>query len=77
MEDLERYYAYRGFRVVNYSKKDDFINFEADIPCDKLTNDNKCLVHNSDEKPLLCKTYPSFQDDIEECGYRFQEKYPD
>lgn len=69
-EDAKAYYSYRGIRITDVNRALDTVGLEMDIPCDKLTEDNKCALH-SDGKPSICERYPQFQDDIESCGYTF------
>jgi len=73
LEELKRYYSYRGIRVVEADRKANKLYYEMDLPCSQLTPDNKCAVHGRPElRPLLCEKYPWFRDNIETCGYRFE-----
>jgi Fe-S-cluster containining protein len=73
IEELTKYYSYRGIRVMGVDKKNNRLFFEMDNPCDKLTPENKCSVHGDHERrPLICERYPRFQDNIETCGYGFK-----
>ena len=74
IEELIKYYTYRGITISEINEEEDYINYEIPIRCSKLTEDNKCILHEKDEKPLICKKYPWFEDDIETCGYYFVEK---
>jgi hypothetical protein len=45
-----------------------------DVPCSELTPDNRCRVHGSPMKPLICLRFPSSKEDVEDipsCGYSF------
>jgi len=72
-EELERYLKYRGIRVVGEDIPSNRLFYALDIPCSELTEDNRCRVHDSPEKPLICLKYPWEPDDIEECGYKFEK----
>lgn len=73
IEELKRYYSYRGMRVAGADKKTNRLFLETNITCDKLTPENKCGVHGDHEKmPLICQKYPWFKDNIATCGYRFE-----
>lgn len=73
LEELRLYMKYRGIRVVGEDEERNVLFYEIDIPCDQLTEDNECKVHDSPEKPLLCLKYPQEPDDIPQCGYRFKK----
>jgi Fe-S-cluster containining protein len=72
-EELEKYLSYRGIKVVGEDVEANLLFYSIDIPCSQLGPDNECLVHDSPDKPLICLKYPWFKDDIEECGYTFEE----
>ena len=76
LEELRLYMKYRGIRVVGEDVATNRLFYELDIPCEQLTEDNGCRVHNSPEKPLLCLKYPEEPGDIPECGYTFRKKSP-
>ena len=75
-QELERYLAYRGIRVVGEDVERNYLFYEMDLPCRELTGDNRCRVHGTPEKPLLCLKYPEEPGDIPECGYRFRLRPP-
>lgn len=72
LEELKRYLSYRGINVVGSDPQKNLLFYSMNIPCGQLTTDNRCRVHNSPEKPLICYRYPWEKDDIEECGYKFR-----
>ncbi len=73
LEEARLYYSFRGIRIAEIDKDMDRVSLEMDIPCDKLTAENRCLLHSDPEKkPVICHRYPWFEDDIEDCGYRWQ-----
>lgn len=74
LEELKRYLAFRGIKVVGEDAENNLLFYSIDIFCSELTPDNQCRVHNSPEKPLLCYRYPREKADLEgikECGYKF------
>ncbi len=71
LKELALYLSYRGIRVVGENVEKNQLHYAIDIPCSELTADNRCRVHNTPEKPLICYRYPWEPDDIEQCGYRF------
>ena len=74
LEELQRYLSFRGIRVVGEDRKSNQLYYSMDIPCSELTPENKCRVHGSPEKPLLCHRFPETKEDIEDiknCGFRF------
>lgn len=78
IEEAGKYYLYRGINIAKVHEESDRVLLEIGIPCDRLAEDNKCLVHGSPEKkPLICHRYPWFSDDIESCGYSFTRKKQD
>lgn len=72
LEELKRYLGYRGINVVGSDPGKNLLFYSMNIPCSQLTPDNRCRVHNTPEKPLICYRYPWEQDDIKECGYKFR-----
>ncbi|CAI2717682.1 YkgJ family cysteine cluster protein [Nitrospina watsonii] len=72
IEELERYLKYRGIQLVGEDVDNNYLFYAIPIPCDQLTADNRCQVHATPDKPLLCLKYPSQPDDIEQCGYTFR-----
>ena len=75
LKELELYLSYRGIRVVGSDEKRNQLYYSIDVPCSELTEDNRCRVHVSPNKPLICHLYPSSNEDVEdipECGYDFQ-----
>ncbi|GMT42222.1 MAG: hypothetical protein IEMM0002_0633 [bacterium] len=77
MEEAKTYYSYRGIRLAETNKKTDRVLMEIDVPCSKLTQDNKCLLHvhvheTPEIKPFICRRYPWYVDDQEDCGYSFE-----
>ncbi len=71
--EASKYYSYRGMRILSPDTATDTLLIEIDIPCDKLTSDNLCALHDKPSvKPLICHRYPWFPDDIETCGYRWK-----
>ena len=74
MEELKLYLNYRGIRVVGEDIEKNLLFYAMDVPCSQLREDKTCKVHNTPEKPLLCLKYPTEPDDIEACGYRFEEE---
>ena len=73
IEELEKYLSYRGIKVAGEDIEANLLFYTIDIPCSQLGPNNECLVHDSPDKPLICLKYPWFKDDIEECGYTFEE----
>ena len=71
-EELEKYLGFRGIKVAGEDEENNLLFYSLDIPCSQLGPANECKVHNSPEKPLICLKYPWFKDDIEECGYSFE-----
>jgi len=71
LKELELYLGYRGIRVVGEDAANNRLYYAMDIPCSQLGKDNRCQVHNTPEKPLLCYRYPWEPDDVEQCGSRF------
>jgi Fe-S-cluster containining protein len=79
LEELQRYLSFRGIRVVGEDKKNNQLYYSMDIQCSELTPENKCRVHGSPEKPLLCHRFPETKKDIEDiknCGFRFTPVLP-
>ena len=79
MEELQRYLSYRGIRVVGDDEKRNQLYYSLDVPCSELTADNRCRVHGSPEKPLICNRFPETKEDIEDiknCGFRFAPVLP-
>ena len=76
LEELRLYMKYRGIIVVGENIEQNALFYEIKIPCDQLTEDNVCKVHDSPEKPLLCLKYPEEPGDIPQCGYRFKKDTP-
>ena len=74
LAELKLYMEYRGIRVVGEDVAKNQLYYSVDIPCDQLTEDKQCKVHDTPEKPLLCLKYPWAPDDIENCGYTFKEQ---
>ena len=75
LKELELYLSYRGIRVVGSDEKRNQLYYSMDVPCTRLTADNRCRVHNSPSKPLICHRFPSSKEDIEDipdCGYSFE-----
>lgn len=73
LEELHLYMKYRGILVVGENIEQNALFYEIKIPCNQLTENNECKVHDSPEKPLLCLKYPEEPDDIPQCGYRFKK----
>jgi len=71
LDELVKYYSYRGITVTEVNEKENYINYEVPIPCNQLTADNKCKAHETGEKPFICERYPWYDDNIESCGYSF------
>ncbi len=79
MEELQRYLSYRGIRVVGDDEKRNQLYYSMDVPCSELTAENRCRVHGSPEKPLICNRFPETKEDIEDiknCGFRFTPVLP-
>ena len=79
LEELQRYLSYRGIRVVGNNEKRNELYYSMDIPCGELTPDNRCRVHGSEEKPLICNRFPESKEDIQDiknCGFRFKPILP-
>lgn len=73
LEDARAYYSYRGIDLVELDEKTDRVLLEMPVPCDQLTPDNRCGLHDTpQDKPFICHRYPWFEDDIESCGYTFE-----
>ena len=74
LEELELYLSYRGIRVVGSDEKRNQLYYSMDVPCSELTPDNRCRVHGSPMKPLICLRFPSSKEDVEDtpsCGHSF------
>jgi Fe-S-cluster containining protein len=79
LEELQSYLSYRGIRVVGDDEKRNQLYYTMDVPCSELTADNRCRVHDSPEKPLICNRFPETKEDIEDiksCGFRFSPILP-
>ena len=79
LEELKRYLSYRGIRVVGSDEKRNQLYYSMDLPCSELTQDNRCRVHDSPEKPLICQRFPESPgaiEDIKNCGFRFVPNSP-
>ena len=79
LEELQRYLSYRGIRVVGSNEKRNELYYSMDLPCSELTPDNRCGVHGSEEKPLICNRFPESKEDIQDiknCGFRFTPTLP-
>lgn len=75
LEDARNYYSFRGIGLAEIHEKSDRVLLEMDVPCSQLTQDNKCLLHQTPEKmPYICHRYPWFEDDVETCGYSFNQE---
>jgi len=73
LEEAGAYYSFHAIRLVKSDRKSNRVLLELDTPCVQLSENNKCLLHDSPEKkPLICHRYPWFKDDIETCGYSFE-----
>ena len=72
LEELGKYLSYRGIRLVGEDVANNYLFYAVNVPCDQLTGDNRCGVHDTPDKPLLCEKYPWAPDDIPQCGYSFQ-----
>lgn len=73
VDELKKYLSYRGIKVVGEDVANNYLFYALDVPCDQLTDDKRCEVHDTDGKPLLCEKYPWEPDDIPQCGYRFEK----
>ena len=40
-----------------------------DIPCKHLSEDGKCKIYNSPNRPLLCRKYPYNNTEKDQCEY--------
>lgn len=79
MEELKRYLSFRGIRVVGEDVKLNRLFYSMDIPCSELTDENRCRVHGTDQKPLICHRFPESPEaieDIKNCGFRFTPVLP-
>jgi len=73
LDEARAYYSFRQIRIAEVSAQTDSLCFELDIPCDKLTADNRCLLHDKPElKPIVCHRYPLVPDNVASCGYSFR-----
>lgn len=73
LDEAAHYYSFRGFKVTGSDIDADTLYLEADIPCDRLTEDDLCsLFDKPEEKPVICHRYPWFRDDVEQCGYKWR-----
>jgi len=75
LKELKLYLSYRGIRVVGSDEEENRLYYSMAVPCSELTKDNRCRVHDSPNKPLICLRFPTTKQDIEEipdCGYNFQ-----
>jgi len=44
------------------------------FPCEFLTSDKRCKIHENDERPYLCKKFPYWNSTVEDCHkLRYQE----
>ncbi len=74
LKELKLYLSYRGIRVVGEDKPGNQLHYSMDVACSELTADNRCRVHDSPLKPLICLRFPSSKEDVEDianCGYSF------
>lgn len=79
LQELQRYLSYCGIRVVGEDEKRNQLYYSVDVPCSELTAENRCRVHGSSEKPLICNRFPEAKEDIEDikkCGFRFTTILP-
>lgn len=74
IEELKRYLGWRGITVQGEDVERNLLFYSMEIPCEQLTSENVCKVHDSPDKPLICHRYPWEPDDIEACGYKFTRK---
>lgn len=75
IEDARDYYRYHGVILADIDERGDRVMLEIDQPCGQLDEENRCRLHlEGAEKPFICQRYPWFEDDIETCGYSFNEK---
>ena len=73
LDEAKVYYSFRGIGITEVNEEIDSVLFELDIPCDKLTEDNLCSLHDTPEKkPVICHRYPWYEDDIEQCGFSWK-----
>ena len=73
LDEARAYYSFRNVAITEINEKADTVCFELDIPCDKLSANNRCSLHGTPEKkPLICHRYPNFPDDIEGCGFTWK-----
>lgn len=73
LDEARAYYSFRGINLADFNEKNDAVLFELNIPCDKLTEDNLCALHDTPEKkPMICHRYPWFPDDVAECGFKWR-----
>ncbi len=72
VDEAAGYYGFRGGKITGVSVDENLVSIEFPIPCDRLTPQNHCLLHDTPEKkPVICHRYPTGPDDIETCGYRW------
>lgn len=79
LEELKRYLSYRGIQVVGSDEKRNQLYYSMNVPCSELTSENRCRVHGSPEKPLICHRFPEAEEDIKDiknCGFRFTTVLP-
>ncbi len=74
LEELKRYLEYRRIRLVGEDIGNNLLFYELPIPCQHLTVEKTCNIHNSPDLPLICRKYPWAPDDISECSYTFEKK---
>lgn len=73
VDEARIYYSFRGMRLTETYPAIDRALLELDIPCNQLSAENTCMLHDRPEqKPLICHKYPWFQDDIPTCGFTFE-----
>ena len=73
LEEARKYYSYRGITIAEVDRPSGLVMLEVAIPCGQLDENNRCKVHaDEDKKPLICRKYPWFKDDIETCGFKFE-----
>ena len=55
-EDQKKYYEYHGCKIVR--KKRNLYSINIPVKCQMLTEDYKCKLHGTPEKPSICRNGP-------------------
>lgn len=73
-EELKKYYQYRNIEVIGFNLEKDQLYLEVPITCQHLDNNNRCAIHEDEDKlPLLCQLYPQDEPENKDCGFYFED----